>query len=186
VVAVFFTGLTLPMRTEKSGAAPVSFERLFRTEAPFVWRTLRSFGVDDVDLEDTCQEVFVVVQRRLETFRRDSSQRTWLYGICRRVAADWRKRAHRRREVVTDEVPDPGRAASQLDELGRTERWRRLQRLLEGLDEGKREVFVLYEVEEIPMPEVASMVGVKLQTAYYRLHAARRELREALEREAER
>jgi RNA polymerase sigma-70 factor (ECF subfamily) len=162
-----------------------TFERIFREEAPFVWRTLRAFGVDDSDLDDTFQEVFVVVHQKAASFRGDSSLRTWLYGICRRVAAGWRRSAHRKRTVSGAEVPDPGRPASQADELGRRERWSRLLRLLSHLDEGKREIFVLYEVEEIPMPEVAAIVGCKLQTAYYRLHAARKELREVLEREGE-
>jgi RNA polymerase sigma-70 factor (ECF subfamily) len=61
-----------------------------------------------------------------------------------------------------------------------------LARVLDGLDSAKREVFVLYELEELAMPEVAGLVGCPLQTAYSRLHAARRIVFEAFGQEPER
>jgi RNA polymerase sigma-70 factor (ECF subfamily) len=57
-----------------------------------------------------------------------------------------------------------------------------VQHLLAGLDEDKRNVLVLYEIEGLTMREVAEVVGCPLQTAYSRLHAARDLLHAALER----
>jgi RNA polymerase sigma-70 factor (ECF subfamily) len=51
-----------------------------------------------------------------------------------------------------------------------------LDRILDTLSDDKRAVFVLYEIEELPMAEVAAAVGCPLQTAYSRLHAARQEV----------
>jgi hypothetical protein len=45
-----------------------SFRALFRAHAAFVWRVLRRHGVREADLEDVCQEVFMVVHRRLGEF----------------------------------------------------------------------------------------------------------------------
>jgi RNA polymerase sigma-70 factor (ECF subfamily) len=59
--------------------------------------------------------------------------------------------------------------------------WERLARVLSAMDAPKREVFVLYELEELPMPEVAALVDCPLQTAYSRLHAARRLVLSAFE-----
>src|SRR4051812_1143348 len=90
----------------------VTVAEVFREHAPFVWRALRRLGVREADVEDACQEVFVVVHRRLADFEGRSSVRTWVYGICVRVASDWRKRAHVRREIVTDDVSIPEAAPS--------------------------------------------------------------------------
>ena len=68
--------------------------------------------------------------------------------------------------------PDQPRA------LEESQGWPALRRLLDTLDPDKRDVFVLYELEELPMREVADACGCPLQTAYSRLHAARRVLLE--------
>lgn len=153
---------------------------VFREHAPFVWRALRRLGVREADVEDVCQEVFVVVHRRLPEFEGRSSVRTWVYGICVRVASDWRKRAHVRRELATDDAPEPppsSRRGLPRDPEGdhaRREARAILDRMLDELDEDKRAVFVLYEIEQLTMNEVAEAVGCPLQTAYSRLHAARK------------
>src|SRR5262245_7483674 len=76
-----------------SGRHPVlSVRQIFDEHARYVWRTLRHLGVADADLEDVCQEVFVTVHRKLPEFEGRSKLRTWLYGICLRVASDYRRR----------------------------------------------------------------------------------------------
>lgn len=59
----------------------------------------------------------------------------------------------------------------------------RLDRLLSKLDEDKRAVFILFEIEDMSMQEVAQAVGCPVQTAYARLYAARRHLAEKLSEE---
>ena len=82
-----------------SGRHPLlSVRQIFDEHARYVWRTLRHLGVADADLEDVCQEVFVTVHRKLPEFEGRSKLRTWLYGICLRVASDYRRRAYVRRE----------------------------------------------------------------------------------------
>ena len=72
--------VTTPPRDE-------AFTGLFREHAPYVWRVLRRLGVAEADVEDACQEVFLVVHRRAESFDGTSSVKTWIYGICVRVAS---------------------------------------------------------------------------------------------------
>lgn len=146
---------------------------VFREHGPFVWRVLRRLGVPESDTADVCQEVFVVIHRRRADFEGRSSIRTWIYGICVRAASDYRRRVRRRREDITDAVPeqvvDPqGERALMMRDAQRT-----LDRVLDALDEDKRAVFVLYEIEQLTMTDVATAVGCPLQTAYSRLHAAR-------------
>lgn len=156
------------------------FRAIFREHAPFVWRALRRLGVAEADVEDVAQEVFLVVHRRLAEFEGRSRMSTWIYGICLRVASDHRRRAHVRRERPTDRPPERVGSAPQPKELEQRQARALLDAALARLDEPKRAVFVLYEIEELPMKEVAEALGCPLQTAYSRLHAARDELREAL------
>lgn len=157
--------------------------RVYREHVPYVWRSLKHLGVLEADIEDVAHDVFMVVARKLDGFEERSSLKTWIYGICLRTAADYRGRAYRRREVLTGEMPsEMERTAPALQERelsGKRER-NRLIELLSGLPDEQREVFVLYEVEELAMREVAEVLVCPLQTAYSRLHAARKNLREAL------
>lgn len=161
------------------------FSELFRTHAPFVWRVLRRHGLPEADLEDACQEVFLVVYRREQTFEGRSSERTWLYGIARRVASH-RRRAERARghhSAVLHSSLEPSDDAPPLDLA--TDQKRKLQWLeaaLQQLDDDKREVFILHELELLTLTEVAEAVSVGETTVLYRLNAARAQLRAALKR----
>jgi RNA polymerase sigma-70 factor (ECF subfamily) len=139
-----------------------------------VWRVLRRLGVSERDVEDVCQEAFLVVHRRLDEFEGRSSLRTWIYGICARVASEHRRRPHLRLEALGEAPPDGSVPAPQHDDLERRRALEQLDRALGELDDDKRAVFVLYELEELPMSEIAETLGCPLQTAYSRLHAARR------------
>lgn len=157
--------------------------RVYREHVPYVWRSLKHLGVQDADIEDVAQDVFMVVARKLDGFEERSSLKTWIYGICLRTAADYRGRAFRRREVLTAELPpaaERSAPAQQERELSGKRERSRLVELLAGLPDEQREVFVLYEVEELTMREVAGILTCPLQTAYSRLHAARKNLRDAL------
>jgi RNA polymerase sigma-70 factor (ECF subfamily) len=155
------------------------FDEVFREHAPFVWRALRRLGVSEADADDVCQEVFVVVHRKLPEFEGRSSLRTWIYGICVRTASSHRRLA-RHREVATEELPETPTTDGPHEQLARNQALRALDRALGELDEDKRVVFVLYEIEELTMAEVVEVVGCPLQTAYSRLHAARDRVQKAL------
>jgi RNA polymerase sigma-70 factor (ECF subfamily) len=174
-----------PARPASAGASvaprsgPASLPALadvYREHAPYVWRVLRRLGVAPADLEDACQEVFLIVHRKLPTFEQRSSVRTWLYGIAVRHAADHRRRVRRAPSTSTvtpDGVSEPAVDAAQPDSVARREARALLDAILDDLDQPKRAVFVLYELEELTMAEVALAVGCPLQTAYSRLQAAR-------------
>lgn len=158
-----------------------SFAEIFRAHAPYVWRCLRRMGVDSGDVDDVLQEVFLVVHRRLGDYDGRASMKAWIYGICVRKASDHRKLAHKKRERVTDDVPE-GETTSAGPEASVAGRraLARLDQALAELDEDKRAAFVLYEIEGLGVAEVAAAVGVPLQTAYSRLTAARKHVELAL------
>jgi RNA polymerase sigma-70 factor (ECF subfamily) len=149
---------------------------VFDEHARYVWRTLRHLGVAEQDLDDASQEVFVVVLRRLSDFEGRSALRTWIYGICTRVASEHRRSTRRRREDPTPSPPVRSAPAHQVEDVERARAQERLLAVLDELDDDRRAVFVLYEIERLQMSEVAEAIGCPVQTAYSRLHSARRQL----------
>jgi RNA polymerase sigma-70 factor (ECF subfamily) len=131
-------------------------------------------------LMDAAQEVFLVVNRRFREFEGRSTLSTWIRQICLRVALSYRRRRGRRREDIVEQPPDAGIEAEQHSGLERREERARLNRLLDALDDDQRAVVVLYEIELLPMREVAETVGCPLQTAYSRRKAALERLRAAM------
>ncbi len=151
------------------------FRAFFDANVGLVWRSLLGLGVASADAADASQQVFVVLHSKLARWDRQGSLRAFMYGICLRVASDYRRRAHRQRERLVSEVPEvasvgltPEEAAASRQEL------RMLEGALNQLPPAQREVFILFEIEELDMTEVAQAVGCPLFTAYSRLRAARR------------
>ncbi len=163
-----------------------SFADVYNTYLNFVWSITRCLGVDNDDVDDVVQEIFVVIYKRLHTVEQPESLRSWVYGIIRRVAG----RYHRARrtillntgnvnvepEMLQPEWSTPQGMAEQSEQV------RLIWGFLEKLEAPKREVFILTELEEMTAPEIAEAIGVPLNTVYSRLRAARQELEEALQR----
>jgi RNA polymerase sigma-70 factor (ECF subfamily) len=160
-------------------AEALGFPEIFQQHARFLWRTLMNLGVPSSDAQDLCQEVMIIVHRRLPEFE-GQSLRGWLYGICVRVASDYRRSARARREILNGELPESGSAPDQPDQLDQRAERQRLMRALERVGEEKRAALILYEVEELTLAEVSEALGVPLQTVYSRIKAARQELRREL------
>lgn len=171
------TGVVRPASPEAPEPAPVlrevlAFELLFESHAAFVWRVLARMGIPASDLPDVSQEVFLSAHRLLATFEQRCAVTTWLYGICVRVASTHRRRLLRRREQLTSDPPE-GSSLGVLSADAALQR-ERLERVLYQLPEDRAHVFILYELEELTMSEVAAALGCPVQTAYSRLYSARR------------
>jgi len=130
-------------------------------------------GVAPSDQDDAWQEVFVVVHTKIGDFEGRSSLRTWLYGICMRTALAFRRRAPQRREIPTEDLPEATTSTTPENDLMDRRARELFDKAVSTLDDDKRAVFVLYEVEQLSMPEVAEALGCPLQTAYSRHKAAR-------------
>src|ERR1044071_5007055 len=77
------------------GSAELGVRGIYEEHARFVWLTLQRMGVGRADLEGVAPDVIMVVHRRLDTFDGTSRMTTWLFGICKRVAANYRRRRGR-------------------------------------------------------------------------------------------
>jgi RNA polymerase sigma-70 factor, ECF subfamily len=174
--------------TDASGAPPrvesTGFDALYDTYFPYIWRSVQRLGVPASLVDDVVQEVFIVVHRRLGSFEARSTVKTWLYAIALRVARVHRAR-HRRAEgeaLALDRTRAPD--ATRPDErASNAEAARLVQAILDRLDDDQREVFVLAELEELSIPEIARALDVKVNTVYSRLRLARAAFAEGAARE---
>lgn len=152
-----------------------------------MFRSLQRLGVRPADLEDVFQEVFLVVHKRLHTFDGTSALTTWLFGVCLRVAAAHRRKAWFRREVPADDSIEDAReapASERPDEALAARQARALVRqVLDRMDIDKRAVFVMFELDQLPSEEIATILGVPIGTVWSRLHAARKQFERLVERE---
>jgi len=162
-----------------SSAPREAFDALYRRELGFVWRMLRYHGVPDAAIEDAVQDVFLIVHRRWADWDHGRSPRSWLFGIVRRIAAAQRRSASRhQRRIHAVPSPEPTPA---FDEAAASRReLEQLQRALAQLDEKLATVFVLAEIEGMSGPEIAELLGAKLNTVYWRLRTARTEITAAM------
>ena len=169
-------------------ASPATLEAIasaYDEHAPVIFRVLRRFGVPDAAVDDAVQDVFLVACRRYAEFEGRSSTRTWLYGIARRVARDYRR--DRQRELRASSDVDRLHASRDPASISESaEAARLLDCALEGMSETLREVYVLLELEELSAPEIARLMDLPLNTVYSRVRLARqhvqtfmRELRSA-------
>jgi len=155
-----------------SPAAVATSAEIFRAHGAFVFRLLRRLGVPDADLDDVTQDVFISVHRSLDRYEERNQMRSWLYRICVREASRHRRGRPPAGTVDVDLLEQPS-GSSPEDAAQANQARADFDRLLAVLDEDRRNVFVLYEVEELSMEEVATVVGCPLATAYSRLRSAR-------------
>jgi RNA polymerase sigma-70 factor (ECF subfamily) len=159
----------------------MDFKEVYDAHFAFVWRSLRRLRIPDASLKDAMQDVFVVVHRRLGEFEGRAKVSTWLFGICLRVAKDYRRRAHVRREVLDDtgfaSVADPnsdaGAGAERQQDLAMFEA------ALGELEIDQRAVFILFELENMTGDEIAESLELPLGTVYSRLRLARQAFKKA-------
>jgi RNA polymerase sigma-70 factor, ECF subfamily len=159
-------------------------DRAYKEHFAFVWRSLRRLGLPLDALDDAAQDVFIVALRRRSEFRGRSSYRTWLFGIAANVAREERRKG--RRAEILEPIDDALQStqASPFEQATDAEAVRFVEAFLSTLDDAKREVFILAELEQMPAPEIADAVGAKLNTVYSRLRAAREAFAELLEQHA--
>jgi RNA polymerase sigma-70 factor, ECF subfamily len=148
---------------------------LYDRYAPIVHRFLSAFGVPAEDREDACQEVFVAVYRSLARFRGEARLSTWIYRIAARHAGRIARRRRVRGLLSTLLVREPPPPPTP-DPSERSERLQILDEMISKLSPKKRLVLVLFEIEGVPIEEVAKIAGCPENTAWSRLHYARAEL----------
>ncbi|HEX3596585.1 MAG TPA: sigma-70 family RNA polymerase sigma factor [Polyangiaceae bacterium] len=164
-------------------AVRLTFRQVYDTYFAFVWRAAANRGVPDAAMDDVVQEVFLVVHRKLPEFEGRSTLRTWLSGVVRRVVADHvKKRGNQAagQETLDDHAFES--AENPADDLERRAAVEIVDTLLQKLGDAHREVFVMYELEQLTTREIAELTRTNENTVQTRLKAARKIFQRGLER----
>jgi len=168
--------------------AAVTFEQLYDEHVDFVWRSARRLGLDASAADDVVQQTFLVVHRRWSEFEGRSLAKTWIFGVLLRVVSDHRRTLRRKSPhafhppVDLDTLEDGSAGGDPHETLLRAEASRTIDQLLESLDDDKRVVFVLAELEGMTADEIGRATGLDRQAVYTKLRAARTDFEKAAAR----
>ncbi len=155
-------------------ASEVTLAELFQAHYAFVWRTLRRLGVPESGVDDTAQQVFLIVSRRLADIQA-GRERAYLLGVAQRVAANARRGAERRKDRPDGD--DLAERATTHDTPERLLDWKQrrahLDEWLDQLPDDLRVPFVLFELEGHSLQEIAELSSLPIGTVKTRLRRAR-------------
>ena len=178
----------LPAETRGKAGKDLDFTAVYEAWFDDVSRWARALGGPEADLDDLCQEVFIVVRRRLAEFD-GRNLAGWLYAITARTVSDHRRRAWFRRLFLRPrdvELDDFAGAGDDPDAaLSRKQEQQLVHRLVAKMSEKRRTAFVLFEIEGYGGEEIARLLDVPVATVWTRLHHARKEFVELVRAQAE-
>lgn len=160
----------------REGEGHASFDRFYTAWVKRVLAWLRALGVRPGELDDVCQEVFLVVHRLLPRFD-GRHPAAWLYRIAGNVVRNHRRGAWFRRLVPWDEPPENAFVDERTTALAQEEadRLKALHGLLDRIEPKRRAALWMFEVEGLSGEEIAEAQGVPLNTVWSRLRLARRD-----------
>lgn len=148
------------------------FDRLVAENIDFVFRSVRRLGVPEADADDATQRVFMVVSHRLADIKAEA-ERSFIFGTAMRVALATRRERRARCEDLDEgqDIADPRPLPD--DVLAQRRARGMLDDVLDTLPMDLRAVFVMHELEELPMIEIADILGLPSGTVASRLRRAR-------------
>jgi RNA polymerase sigma-70 factor, ECF subfamily len=159
---------------ERDEPPPASLKEMVESHLDFVWRSLRRFGVPSADVDDATQRVFLIANDKLDRIR-TGSERSFLIGVAARVASHARRSYHRREaaELGFSTAPPPEGNPNPEELTQRREDRDLLDRVLDAMPAELRAVFVLFELEELSIDEMAALLTLPRGTVASRLRRAR-------------
>ena len=151
------------------------------THYALTWRWARRLGAPAASVEDVVQKVLLVVSKRLAEIK-PGSEKGFLYRTTMNVVAHERRSLARRREDAARDVETITGGPSPFDALDAKEARALLDEALDALADDVRPVFVLYELEELTMADIAKVLELAPGTVASRLRRAREEFGAAAKR----
>lgn len=163
---------------------PLAIERLVHTHQAEVYRLALSILDDPDEADDATQEVFVAALRSLDSFRGDSSLKTWLFRITINLCRSRHQRDQRRTRLrqILERLFRADQAHPESEAV-RHEAESALWRAVRALDEKHRIPVILRYYHDLPAAEIAETLGIPVGTVHSRLNHARERLRARLEEE---
>ena len=153
--------------------SPASLKALVALHVDFVWRSLRRFGVPSADVDDATQRVFLIANDKLDRIQA-GSERSFLIGVAARVASHARRSYHRREAAELGYSANPREANPDPEQLTQKREDRELlDRVLDTMPAELRTAFVLFELEELSIDQMAALLVLPRGTVASRLRRAR-------------
>jgi RNA polymerase sigma-70 factor (ECF subfamily) len=166
-------------RTASATEMP-SVAQLYRAHVADVTRWVSRLAGPGADLEDLVQEVFMLVQRHLSSYRGESQLTTWLFQITANVVRQHRRRERWRALLGRSHDAKDGTTRepeiSPEDHIAKREASQLVYRALDRMKDRHRTAIILFEIEDLPGERVAELMGVTLGNVWVLLHRARAEL----------
>ena len=159
-----------PIRSTPDQACLDAFQR----ELDYVYRTFRRLGAPPSELDDLAQELFLVLRGTWTAYDPTRPLRPYLFGIAFRIAAANHRKRRRELSVEVVEADDGGPGPEAALEAKQSRAL--LLAALEKVPLPRRAVLVMYDIDDMPMDQVALALDIPRFTAYSRLRKARREL----------
>jgi RNA polymerase sigma-70 factor (ECF subfamily) len=158
------------------------FRRMLASHVDFVWRCLRRMGVPPGDCDDAAQQVFLVAAAKLSAIA-VGCERAFLFGTATRIAANARRSLHRRDEAQLLLLQHEAHQHESQEDLSDQLRARAMMDgILREMPDELREVFVLFELEELAVGEVAEILSIPIGTVGSRLRRARDDFQQRVHR----
>ena len=167
---------------------PAAYEYLYRLHSRRVYTLCLRMVKDTAEAEDLTQETFLLLFRKIHTFRCESAFSTWLHRLTVNLVL-MRLRKKKLPVVSIEAIPDPGdeTAPPRRLELGASDPILEgaidrvnLERCIQSLPAGFRKVFVLHDIQGYRHREIANLLGRSVGDSKSQLHKARKRLRESL------
>lgn len=158
-----------------------SYERLYELHGARMKNLARNLLGSLSDAEDAVQETFLKVQRRIGTFRGQSSFATWSFRILVNTCYDARRKRLRKKEELLEETKDEAPRPEPRAPGAHPSLRLALERALQKLTRHQRDVFLLYEVEGFHHAEIALMLEISETASKNTLFQAKKNLRQVLE-----
>ena len=130
--------------------------------------------------EDLLQEIFLQAYRKIGGFKGDAALGTWLYRLALNHCLDFVRSRHAKMDKLTDAIDADGYGASPVAVRDTPVERIDLERALQQLPAGCREVFVLHDIEGYEHKEIAAMLGIAEGTSKSQVFKARMKLRALL------
>lgn len=150
--------------------------RLFDAHGPYLCRVLHRLTGSREAAEDVVQEVFLLAYHRRHELEDRTGIRTWLYRAAVNHVRHRRRSFSRYQGLLDRYQQHPGlkdRDESPDETASRAERGKLIQECVMKLSDKLREVFVLYELEELEGNEIAEILELPVNTVWSRLRLAR-------------
>ena len=146
-----------------------AFDRLFRMLQEPLYRYIFSLVGARAPAEDVLQEVFILIYRKIRWLREPELLRPWVYRIATREAFKHLKRERRWTDKAEDESALLDLPAPSRDDLAAEIGAQLVAQLVERLSPASRAVIVLHYLHEMPLAEIAEVMGVAVGTVKSRL-----------------